>query len=249
MSDLPWFPFYVSRFLGSRRVRRMSTEQIGIYLLLLCEQWEGGAIPNNDADLVRFTNTSASNARTVLQQCFSLTSEGWLNPELVEIQVEQEVRRDKRVSAGSKGGTQKAANRLAMLEAEASNALAIEKKRVEEKKEIVIVGGGKKNNYPEAFEAWWLLYPRREGGNPKKPCLPKWKQAVKEVGEEKLTSAVTTLRRYHESKREVGTPHVPQALTWLNQARWEDALKIEPLPPDRLTRETLALWNKGTDDD
>ena len=35
MNGLPWFPLYASQFLGSRRVRRFSAEQVGIYILLL----------------------------------------------------------------------------------------------------------------------------------------------------------------------------------------------------------------------
>ena len=132
MTDLPWFPFYVSKFLGSRRVRRMSTEQVGIYVLLLCEQWEGGAIPDSDEDLTRFTHVDASKARAILEQCFSLTSEGWINQELLEIEGEQEEKRNKRAAAGAKGGRKKAENRLARLEQCSSNALAVDKSRGEE---------------------------------------------------------------------------------------------------------------------
>jgi len=144
----------------------MTSEEVGIYVLLLCEQWEGGPIPDNDEELVRFTRTSASNARAILQQCFSLASDGWTNPELLEIREEQEIKRGRRASAGSKGGKKKAENRLAMLEKDPSNALAIEEKRVEEsrveekrkKKKEHPQGGVEGNNIlrPDELLAEWI---------------------------------------------------------------------------------------------
>lgn len=45
MAKLPWFKFYVSDWMGSSRVRRLSGDQMAAYLWLLCEQWERGSLP------------------------------------------------------------------------------------------------------------------------------------------------------------------------------------------------------------
>ena len=37
---LPFLPLYVKDFLLSKQVRTMSVEQVGAYILLLCEQWD-----------------------------------------------------------------------------------------------------------------------------------------------------------------------------------------------------------------
>ena len=133
MSDLEWFPLYVNRFLNSRRLRRMSAECIGIYTLLLCESWEGGPIPDDDSGLAFLGRCTASDARAVLERCFSLTSEGWISPELEEIRAEQTEKRNRLAEAGRKGGHAKAANRAsdatAMLKPGSSNRR--EEKRID----------------------------------------------------------------------------------------------------------------------
>jgi uncharacterized protein YdaU (DUF1376 family) len=49
---LPWFPMYVGDWLLSHSVRLMTPEQRGIYVQLLCEQWQnGGALPDDETQL------------------------------------------------------------------------------------------------------------------------------------------------------------------------------------------------------
>lgn len=47
----PAFRFYVGDFLLG--CRRFSTEEVGAYILLLCEQWDNGAIIPNDENLIK----------------------------------------------------------------------------------------------------------------------------------------------------------------------------------------------------
>ncbi len=163
MSDLEWFPLYVNRFLNSRRLRRMAAEYIGIYTLLLCESWEGGPLPDDDESLAFLGRCNASDARAVLEQCFSLGEEGWTNPELEQIRAEQTEKRDRLVEAGRKGGQARAANRSsdakAMLKQPSSNR--VEEKRIEKKKPKAPAGAGRKvGDYDESFSLFWTAYPR-----------------------------------------------------------------------------------------
>jgi len=226
MKDLPWFPFYVSRFLGSRRVRRFSAEQVGIYILLLCEQWEGGAIPDVDADLARFSHSTASNARNVLEQCFDLTDDGWINPELAEIKEEQDEKRDKRVRAGAKGGRVKAKNRLAKLQQCSSKPLAVEKSRVEESrteksKETVV--------YEPEFLKAWTIYPKREGSNPKMKAGKAWAARVRAgVKPSELLEATERYRKFCDTKATTGSPYVMQASTFYGpDERWKEDYTVD----------------------
>lgn len=86
---LPWFPFYVERFLGSRRVRRMSAEQVGIYVLLLTEEWDKGPLPDDDDDLAFIGRSGVENVRRILGWCFQKTDAGWVNDVLEDIRSKQ----------------------------------------------------------------------------------------------------------------------------------------------------------------
>lgn len=68
MSDLEWFPLYVHNFLHSRTVRRMSLAEVGAYNVLLWEQWEGGPIADDDAEISSLCKGDVSTARATLKQ-------------------------------------------------------------------------------------------------------------------------------------------------------------------------------------
>lgn len=107
---LDWFPFYADRFLGSRKVRRMTAKQVGIYTLLLVEQWAGGPLPDEDEELRLMGKAPAREVRCVLDLCFEQDDEGrWTNAVLEDIRAESIARHQRRVAAGRKGGKAKAA--------------------------------------------------------------------------------------------------------------------------------------------
>jgi hypothetical protein len=77
---------------------------------------------------------------------------------------------------------------------------------------------------PDRFEEFWKVYPKRGGAsNPKKPARDKFERAVKAGADPDAISAAA--RRYHEIERaagRAGTDKIAQAVTWLNQQRWND---------------------------
>ena len=101
-----WFPFYVTRFLASRRVRRMDARQVGIYLLLMCEQWEHGPIPDDDDELTFVGRCGVEEVRQVLSGCFRLSAAGWVNDRLEEIRDEQTAKSEQAKRAADAKRTQ-----------------------------------------------------------------------------------------------------------------------------------------------
>ena len=100
---LPWFPFHVDRFHASRKVQRMSAEQVGIYLLLLLEEWDRGPLSTKGVDLEAVCHgASIPEIRRVLRLCFRKTEGGWVNDVMEEIRTDQVERHRKRVEAGKK---------------------------------------------------------------------------------------------------------------------------------------------------
>lgn len=72
------------------------------------------------------------------------------------------------------------------------------------------------------FERFWSAYPKRDGGNPKKPAQAKFKAAIKSG-----TSPDTIIAGAQAFASECFTKgtkpqFVPMAQTWLHQERWEN---------------------------
>ena len=68
---LPWFPMYAGDFLNSRKVRKMTAAQVGSYVLLMCEQWEGGPLSDDGPELARSAKSREQRTRVVLGLCLS----------------------------------------------------------------------------------------------------------------------------------------------------------------------------------
>lgn len=81
-----------------------------------------------------------------------------------------------------------------------------------------------KTGYTPEFEAWWKLYPKRDGTKGSKfKASQSWQAALRVTSVEVLMAA---LRHYLTTKRVLdGFPK--DGVTWLNQRMWEDA---EPDP-------------------
>lgn len=106
MANLPWFPFWVDDFLGSRRVKLMSLEAVGLYTLLLGEQWKDGPIPDDVEQIATLCGRHSSaiaDAWAEVRRCFTETPEGMVNERLEEERKRQENKRERKVRAGKKG--------------------------------------------------------------------------------------------------------------------------------------------------
>ena len=76
------------------------------------------------------------------------------------------------------------------------------------------------NHYPDAFEDWWNLYPRKQG---KRKALAEWRRAVKRVSKDELNSKTQRFADFHNHQ---GTDkqYIPLPTTWLNRDGWDDEL-------------------------
>lgn len=72
---------------------------------------------------------------------------------------------------------------------------------------------------PDRFDEFWSAYPKRDGANPKKPAHTKWKTIVKKVSPDVLIDAAKAYAKQNAGK---DPKFVAQAITWLNQERWND---------------------------
>ena len=76
--------------------------------------------------------------------------------------------------------------------------------------------------YPADFEAFWALYPRKEG---KHDAVKAWKKNKQKIPKlEKLKAALDWQKTTDQWQRGI----IPHATTWLNGHRWQDD---QPVPP------------------
>ncbi len=98
-----WFPLYVADMLNSRKVRKMQSEEFGIFMFLLIEQWHGGPLPDDQRDLCEMGRSDWPAVQKILQAQFVLKDKGWVNERLVEIWMEQKGKRHAASRAGKIG--------------------------------------------------------------------------------------------------------------------------------------------------
>lgn len=112
MKHPPAFQFYANDFVTG--TTRFTTTDVGGYILLLCEQWDKGAIPGDSVrELAQVMRCSAKMAEAIWTRVsgkFVKDEDGqWRNARLERVRAEQLAYRAKQVANGSKGGRQPSA--------------------------------------------------------------------------------------------------------------------------------------------
>ena len=88
----PAFQFYPDDFLGSSKVSVMTPTEIGVYVLLLCMDWNGNGITFNPKLLARYCRMAEHEfleAWEVVGQCFEERDGKLYNPRLERERVKQ----------------------------------------------------------------------------------------------------------------------------------------------------------------
>jgi hypothetical protein len=71
------------------------------------------------------------------------------------------------------------------------------------------------------FEAFWTGYPKRQGANPRAPAEKAYARAIKSgATHEAIMAGVGSLCVVQ--RKDINTPYIPMATTWLSQERWRD---------------------------
>lgn len=231
----PWFPFMAQDFLTSRKVRAMTPEAVGVYVLLLCNQWEGGALPHDESELSRMANGAPPNVvRTVLERCFNDVGTGFENARLENIRNEQIERRNKHVLAGRASGksrrgnnNERRSNVVRTSFEHVSNNIDKKKSRGEKKKTT------ETNTSADAdrlFEEVWAIH--RKG--PKADAYKQYRKAVpSRISHEDLVGYVT--RYVTTFKGDFTGAHLHR---WIRDSRWEE---YNGAGPPKNARKTLPM--------
>lgn len=82
----------------------------------------------------------------------------------------------------------------------------------------------------DAFETFWIAYPKRSGGNPRAKALTRWRSNVKRgVESAEMESGAARYAEYCFATKKTGTEYVQQAQTFLGQNEgWKEPWDIPP---------------------
>ena len=238
---LPWFPMYPADFVTSRKVGRMTAEQVGIYTLLLCEQWMGGPLADDTAELARIGKTNQKKAFTVVEMCFKLTAKGWVNPRLKQVLREQTQKKRKASRDAKKAADARWEKEREKRDADAMRShsgrmpIRTEKNRAEEKRKETTTTSD------DGFQEFWKAYPKRAGSNPKAKALTRWlSNRKRSIGSTEMIAGALRYARFLKATGKIGTEYVQQAVTFLGQNEgwtedWtvteSDRAKVEEVHP------------------
>ncbi|MGJ4954608.1 YdaU family protein [Bradyrhizobium sp. HKCCYLRH2015] len=242
----PWFPFYVGDYL--RDTARLTTEAHGAYLLLILDYWSNGAPPDDDETLCSIARLSLGDWQRLRQKLapfFQIEAGRWNHK---RIDKERETAAEKhlrRVNAGRAGGNAKATAQQSSSNATAElQALSYQSQSQpqSDKKELSRsdADAPRPAREPSRFDEFWTAYPRRDGPNPRKPAAVKFDALVKSGGDPQvMIDAARKLAADEAARGNIGTRFVPQAVTWLNQQRWDDhaavaAARASEAGPDQI---------------
>lgn len=106
MSERPFMQLYVSDFVGD--TLHLSSEQVGVYLLLLMAMWNAdGSLPDDDAKLARVARLSVKRWRAMRPELveFFTVSDGVIRHGRLSRELQKSERQSQsRAAAGARGG-------------------------------------------------------------------------------------------------------------------------------------------------
>jgi len=230
----------------------MSAEARGAYIDLLCHAWDQGTIPADDTKLHRLARVDAetwARVRNEVLAKFVETRDGRLRHRRVDAELRRAKQRSKIASSNARkrySKTANAAKRLSQLGKVAADLHcqndAIQQlptkdsesltnlpslDSVPSESETHTVPSAKpktrRNEYPEAFQQFWLAYPRRSTDT-KAAAFKAWDKQRK-AGTD-LSELHAGAERYAEYAARTGceTAHVQ---TWINRQGWTASYAIK----------------------
>jgi uncharacterized protein YdaU (DUF1376 family) len=239
-----WMPLYVADYLAD--TTRLSTEQHGAYLLLIMDYWRNGPLPNDDKTLAKITKLSLRSwrlNRAIIEPLFVVKDGVWrhkrIDQELAEA-AQNAARHEERARVAAEKRWEKHRSKHASSIASSTPQAVLEEcpspspspspseseesqtppmgllPGVEPALDGPVDVGIKGIVYPEPFESFWAVYPRKEG---KKAAYRAWQVAKKLVEQPALLAAVD---RYAKACKGKDPRYIAHPTTWLNQGRWDD---------------------------
>lgn len=105
MTDRPWMKLYVADYLAD--TRRLSFQEHGVYLLLIMEYWQHGALPQDDKSLAKIVGATQREWQRYKPAVAAFFDENWTHRRIDREIAEFEAATRRRSEAGKRGGRPK----------------------------------------------------------------------------------------------------------------------------------------------
>lgn len=214
----PAFQFYPRDFLVGTAL--FSNEQKGIYVTLLCYQWDHGRLPSDVKKLSRLAGCSVSKFNGVLSK-FKDDGEGHIyNERLENERLKQDKYRDGQSENGKKGG------RPIKSEAKAKQK-ASHKPIITRAKPLQSASASAETIPPipeEGFLIFWASYPKRKNRQKAEAAwfkIKDWQNLLPT-----MLSVIAREKATEQWTKQKGQ-FIPYPASWLNGRMWED--EAEPV--------------------
>jgi uncharacterized protein YdaU (DUF1376 family) len=203
----------------------LTAAEHGAYMLLIGRYWTSGVpLPDDDAQLrrtSRMTLAEWKRARPTLAAFFELRDGRWrhkrIDSELARAALRYAQRAEGARIANAKRGAPRAhGDALADRTPDAGAPLLARTSQLQPESP----DGDAAPDSGSLFDRFWAAYPHRgEHSDPKKPAREKFARIVR--GGLDAETVIRAAARYAATVRARDPEKVAQAITWLNQARWE----------------------------
>lgn len=226
MSQYPYLPLFVTDYRSA--TDHLTDAEHGIYLQLLMLMWQSPdcRIPDNDEWLARRFRRHAdavrSHVRPLIQE-FCVIRSGWILQKRLQQEWHWRKAKSEKNSDAAKSRWNKEkriSERNATTHSERNAPTLSYPTPQKEKKDSMVANATARES---RFDEFWKAFPRRQGSNPKKPAQKKFDLLIAKGTD--ANAIILGAANYAAELRRDGkdrTQYVAQAVTWLNQSRFED---------------------------
>ena len=243
MSKAPAFQFYTGDWRKSPKVQCLDHEHKGVWIDLIVIMWdtpEKGRLVLHDGspmpDVAIARNLGIPEAEWKQKRStllgYGTASEDERGVFYCRRMVRDEAARVAKAEAGRLGGLVK----QTPSKSEANEGSTARKM----KNEVEVEVEEEELKEKDEFQEFWKEYPKRAGGNPKKPAFTRWRNAVKHDDFATVLDGVKRYAAYCLATDKTGTEYVMQATTFLGDREgwtedWivteSDRAKVEEVHP------------------
>lgn len=239
----PAFQFYPNDFLGSPKVQVMTVEEVGLYWLLLCLDWQQNGFTINEArEFARAKGMDSGrfdDAWTRVSRCFVVNSAGsYFNGRLEEERRKQAAWRRKCSKGGKLSAAKRSKGSSRVVEGY-RNTPSLSPSPTPSLKQKQ--GARATSDGDAIFAEAWAEYPKRPG-NSKADSYRQWLARVKE-GVDPLTMLEGTRRyaKYIAANPPEEARFIKQAQTFYGRGKHFDADWTSTVAPDSLANRVALV--------
>ena len=225
---IPYFPFYPSDWLSSPRITTSDYHDRGLYIHLLCQAWghPGCQLPDDRLYLMRLCPGARwSRIARVLETFFTktqLNTEFWWRNDRLTVEFHKALEKHSKAKVSAKVRWNKEKPDANAMRTDMRTQCERNANQNQNQKNLTPSPPKRPVAYPEWFEAWWSLYPAREGKKAGKRASFDLSKPMCEVDRELLVTATKNYAAATESK------YVKDPERFLKKDYWRDFIEVAP---------------------